>query len=85
MPGDVFWVLPVVINTPMVGELSVLIEDENIRSALGLIGFGDFLAFIVEIGEIDAPFLDGFGHHFWTVVRVAFPIIGIYSNQLDII
>ena len=73
----------VVIEAAVVRQFSLVIEDVNIRRALGKVGVGDFLRFVDEVRKVYPLFAHGLLHRFHRVVGVLDRVVGIDTDELN--
>jgi len=71
----------VVVNASLVTEDSLLVVEEDVRSADCSIFSGDLLSLVTEIWKVEAFVLGSRDHVFKTVLRISGIIVAIDSDQ----
>lgn len=74
-----------IVKLPGVGQFAVGVEEVEIRGAGSGIGFGDFLALIVEVGEGPAADLAELDHVFWGIGWIILNVVGADSDESHVL
>src|SRR4051812_9279767 len=82
MLGDFRGLLPVVVDLAGVGELAGLVEEEDVGGVGGAVGFGDRLALVAQVGEVEALFFGAPLHGLEGIVGVVGGVVGVDGDEL---
>ncbi len=73
----------VVVKTAPVGQLPVLVEDEELRGGLGAVGVRHFLGLVPQVREGVVLVLRPSLHVLEAILRVLGGVVGVDAHQLD--